>query len=342
MRFMSKFFLLLFPILFSIQLQAQITFETSDLPVSGTAYSSYFSLESPQFPMPKTGANMNWDYSGILSTKSISYSYTKSSSEIYKDATLLMTNRMDTSVASYFLKPGQHGLYFVSEAKDNAPTEGNQEELMMAAPISYGQTIVDSSRFVEIDTFNNTVIKFFRFVRQKYTALGYGSIVTSSERYDNTLLVERKLYTYDSTQFIGYPETVARLDTFIIYSWMQKDNMLPVVFEIQIIPDSSGNRNIISAYSSKQALSPVADPNKSIGSIHYPMPADQQVTIQFPEHVTGSLVLYGVDGQEKLNKKLYNSAGIILETSALPSGIYNYQVFTEKGNYIKNNLMVVH
>lgn len=345
---MKKTILALHALIFvSWNSQAQISISQSDLPVIST-FTNVSSGESAVFAYPKTGAAKTWDYSdfapGDTTFVSIKAASSSSHSGAFPTATFVVENsgRDGSDGTEIFFNKGSKGLYVLGIDTSNHNIHFNRPQLYTPAPINYGDKIKDSSR-IAIDSGNAFITyKIRKFTRETFQAVGYGSIKTPAGTFDNTLLIKEVQYTYDTTSIAFStldPQVSVVLDTAITYTWVQKDNTLPFVFDLDV--NKAETAAISGSYYTKQVLLSVSK-SESTFSRQYPIPADQQLTIELKKAQEGTVTLYDLNGRALRTDRTGLSDKMVLETASLPAGMYVYEIKSSTGTLIRNTMVVSH
>lgn len=78
--------------------------------------------------------------------------------------------------------------------------------------------------------------------------------------------------------------------------------------------------------------------NKNRDIIVYPNPAQDFIKIRFPENKIASVSVFNTNGQQKLNKILYNKNNT-LETGRLGTGLYFIRIETD-GRTITEKIII--
>lgn len=323
--------------------QAHIQISEEDL-LSPTIITQIDDDGSTRFAMPGLGGAKVWDYlhfsPGDTTVASIKTASSSPHYSEFPDATLVEESNGENS--SIFYKTGKNGLYFIGGYIDTVKFEYKRQVLVYPAPISYEQTIKDSSR--SESAYPQYFFTGVLCTRDKFEAVGYGTVKTPAGTFSNTLLIKETHYRYDTSTYAipGVSPTVyITLDTTVRYSWYQKDSELPVLLSFDI--DSLGKVSNAS-YLIKGNVTSVVSGKVNENFFHqYPVPADKQLVIELQKGMEGTLTVYDINGQSKFRQSVNNPTDkVLLETGSLPEGMYFYEITSSSGVVVKNKIAVAH
>ena len=329
-----------------VQTYAQVTITQEDLPSVGRTV-EYSNGENDFFELPSTGVGQNWNFTDFTPGDTFVTTIRNASESPYAskfpDATLFEENNVGEENDFVFYIPGKNGLYAAGLyfGSYDSTIRFQKPALLYAAPISFGETIHDSSRVYHSGLVKGLQYTITTFSRETFQAVGYGNISTPAGTF-NTLLIKASKYIYDST--IVYlpesPDIQIELDTNVSYFWVQKNKNLPVVFEMGLT--NSGDAVLYASYYSTDIPTALQILPNTDFSNHYPVPADTRVTIELRNPKDGIFTLSTLDGVKQLSIPVQQSKRIEVPTSELTAGMYVYEFKSDDGSIIKNKIVVTH
>lgn len=342
-----SFFLCMCSMLFYFNTSAQVTITKEDLLAPTTL--TQFSQSGSMFPIPEKGADKFWDYSAVVADDTIEANFKEAFSSPYfyefPSASLVLSYKEDRS--SHFYKTGANGLYHFASTYfgDSSIFKYEQPHLILPAPITYGQTIIDSTRKIEYYKYQDpNKPPFRRYItssKDVYEAIGYGSVKTPAGTYDNALLVcvtseHNDTSSYSNHQF----PTDIRKYTTVFYTWLIKDSSFPFVLTLaKSLVDT--NTTDVTYFAKKIATSMPGTRNENF--FQYPVPADKQFFIELKKGIEGMLTVYDINGQIKFRQSVNNATNkVFVETESLPEGMYFYEIKSSSGSVVKNKITVAH
>ena len=301
---MKKIYLLAFTIL-STATYAQ-TIVQGDLPFSGLAWTSGVDTNYAD-PVPPGGASQNWDFS------TLQYSYIDTSG--FQDAAgtpyastfpgaNLASHKVSTDEWSYFISSST-GFYVNGFATPASAFVLNPPQMYIPVPFSYGDMHTDISRIVIDTTFSTYAAQIIINFHADFHADGYGSLITPTATYPNTLRVKQTMLETDSlmVDYLGNGNYIllgSQQSQKTYYRWYQHAGTANYILGIDA--DSLGVMATGSDYVMQWAVLGIPVTEENTLAV-FPNPASNQITITGVNGLT-TIEFYNMPGQ-----KVYRSDG---------------------------------
>lgn len=259
---MKKTLLFVSVLFFSLTVISQSIYNATDYVSSGDSIhlsSTVSGLQS--FKFDTTGANINWDYSGLALSSQSDSKWISPSDGGYKNSwcgsngiiigcnsqfsqfTDLASQGLDSLVIGtisfknivHHYKKGSTNLSYkmfgATIQKGNLPitipVQYDNADTVISFPIQYAAK--DSNNYAYSIDLNSQGINFKNVVRGKRVnhVEGWGSIVTPYKTYSNALKIKTIIYKEDSL-YTGQ-NTTGKKDTLVKYAWYDTSEKIPVL-----------------------------------------------------------------------------------------------------------------
>jgi hypothetical protein len=361
---MKKNYLTAINILLAIIAHAQITFQSTDLPLVNATLTG-ISDSVTTYSLPSTGANQVWDYSQMLNqkidaTKLLPYTV---SGSVFSQATMVSKGLATATVSGGFSTGGfsipsnayiftnSKGLYLNGISLAPSKISGyvtdtnlifNPALAIMRTPITYNTIVLDSSKNVTTYSYFGYTLTSTSYYKTTFTGIGWGSLKTPEGTFQNTLLVKTHTISYAADD----PSTV---NTSTTYIWVQKSNQTPFLCSMSL--NSSGTlckegtyyKNMGSSTTTTTGTTTAIEKSLSVNTKQYPIPSNNVLYIELPLKASKSeLTIFRIDGA-LLEKRTFNEESILeINTSVYPAGTYLYQISTDQNVYSVSKFTVAH
>ena len=347
-----KTFITLFVTLFTGAIAiAQPTLNLGGMPGFGTTIRTS-AVNAAGISPGAAGANQTWNFTAYPDTGAIdSFTFvnpaTTPFASTYPSATTAFINESDTTSVYGYFKESSAAFELLgvvlSDANDDFVTLYTNPQMIYGFPSSYNSTFTDVYRsFADYPALGAT---FVSNGTMNYVVDGYGTLITTSGTYPNTLRIKRQEISTDSTltdfgDFVSESrgtsyEWVTVAQGASIGIWTISTDTTEGTFGQ---PDSysqnvTHTRGDFSTASIKQS--------QNLNLSVFPNPANDKVLILLPGDATVSLL--DLSGRLVLTQNFTVTAGSmpIVDVSALPSSTY---ILKAEGKSFSANgkLIVVH
>lgn len=335
---MKSIKLLFFALLLSASVFAQPTITTAELPIAGLAWttandSAYFT------PVLPGGANVTWDYSGLLNSYIDTVGFRASAGTPYASSfpTSNLAAYDPASGAWTYVTTNSTGLYFDGFTE---PTFGtlnfSTPQLVVPVPFSFGSTRTNNSGFTVDTNLNGTNIRFEIAIQSQFEGDGYGTVILPTGNYNNVLRVKT---TTLSTNTIS-TELVPGTGIYIPVSTSQSQSTTfshyqegaTASFILDIDADSLGLTTNSSSYLLQSVVLSTPELSESREATVYPNPASNSLLIEgvgFEKSIT----VYGIDG--KIVSLSVTPSGVDgrVDVSNLSNGLYFFTAGKRAGKF---------
>ncbi len=313
---------------------AQITFSQEDHPVIGTSLIGEGQDIGEVLGEPATGANQSWDFSNyVIMDPAGALNFV---SPIGTDC---QDNFPNASTASVQTDGGTSTIYFISQQDGfyidgtcqssnniSIPDDSDPNELLFPSPFTYEDTRSNTSSNQEFFEFPGGVQTFTTTTITTTEAVGYGTLITPENSYQNTLQIKLTEIEIDSSTIdfedpSTEDEVSVEYDTTVTYRWLQKGSAHPIICELSV--DGTVWEDITFF---KNAITSIQD--------------SKMASIWTSLSDGGNSIIIHRNDEEKLSFKIHNINGQMLieeknksklNISSLPTGLYLLQIKDEQG-----------
>ncbi len=343
---------------------SQITIDTSNLPVSGTAYETGIDT----MPLISIGiADINaqvWDFRNLSADKTDSISFSNPTSTVYgsnfPSADMAVAINLGFTDAIGYLIKDLSGLYSIGLGMDLSGFGisgidtiiglANPTEQIFTSPMTLGTTLLDTGRYYAVIDKNlgdGCDTTFAHYTTKIITADAWGTLITCSGNfnilrvYESTIIVDSLYIEVPPLCILGPISLELFRDTTYRY-WYMTDSSIykyPLVFVTTDANDSISR--------SVEFIRKLFD-TCLIVSIHktelintnakiYPNPANETVILHFENHAKRkySLKIHNVLGRQIFedNMEAFNQPVIKrkYDVSAFHEGIYLFRLMDDAG-----------
>jgi hypothetical protein len=330
---------------------AQPTMNLSGMPELGTVIFSS-AVEAGGISPGASGANQTWNFSAYPDTGAVdSFTFVSPEStpfaSTFPSATIAYANITSASSVYGYIKESNTALELVGAAFTDGTTQFNNiytnPQTIYGFPGTYNSTLSDTYRSSAfIADFGATLVSTGT---QNYVIDGYGTLITSSGSYPNTLRIKKRDISTDSTltdfgEFITEARnttyewvTVGPGSTLGIWS-ISNDTTLGTFGQpdtyTQSVTHTQGNFANVS-------IEPLSSAQLSI----FPNPASDQALFMLPKDAHVSLLDIGGRTVREQDYSIADGSMPLMNISDIPSGTYIVQA-TAKGYFAFGKLVVTH
>ena len=216
---MIRSVLLLLLLISSHLYYAQVTIEGTYLPVRNTRIKQVWDTAALTMPVPTTGPNQVWDFSGAFSNIVDTFDLA-----VYEPAaTPYFSDFPDATHASYLRSPFEladslwlyflvdtNGIqnmgYYSEKSTAQGLIVGDPTEFVMPMELNYLDTHLDTSRYEGFINYAGFPAKFVRVMYKNMIADGYGTLITPDGTFSDVMLGKEAIYEFDSI-FIDFSGT---------------------------------------------------------------------------------------------------------------------------------------
>jgi hypothetical protein len=334
---------------------AQITITSADLPVVGLAFTRAVD-DNYVAAIPPGGAAQTWNYSSLLNT------YVDTVAFMPVAGTPFAAQFPTANLASYDPSSGTYA-YFTSNttgfyqngATDTSLAAGyvafNPAYLFIPTPFTYLDTRTSTGRAEIYTTFfdstlGNVNIKIVHHIESTFLCDGWGSLQLPNATYNNTLRAKVTELSTDSILAdpfnLGiYSFVTATTTQTVAYRWVGHG---PAAYLLGINADSLGTTSESSEYLLNSVVLGTHEASgKNSSVLAYPNPASDKMNFAWGQEIQATgLTIFNAIGQVVAETKMNGINKLEIPVSALPNGIYFYQLTTVQGQIEKGKFNVAH
>jgi hypothetical protein len=305
------------------------TLVQSDLPFSGLGWTSGVDTSYAD-PVPPGGASQTWDFS------TLQYSYVDTSGFMDAAGTAyagsfpsanLAAHDLTTNEWTYFTSAAT-GFYVNGFVTDTATYVINPRQMYVPVPFSYGDQHTDISSVSTPTIIQSLAAIVILNFHADFQADGYGTLITPTATYSNTLRVKETMLETDSLMidYLGtgnYVFFASQQTQKNYFRWFQHGATANYILGIDA--DSLGNFATRSDYVMQWAVLGTNDitPESELGV--YPNPVRDELRIQ--GHQITSVTIFNAASQEVIHIRSVSPAitnGLTVNVNSLAPGIYFY------------------
>lgn len=347
--------LFIITILFHWSVSAQITIDQNDMPDPGDTVRLSTALLLPGNDPAATGANYNWDYSGLIPVSQaldtfISVSTTPLAYQLYFNSPLDPNKATIASPqGSLAFIPGfevNNVFEFYRETSGSfsflgfggelqgipLPVKFTPPDVLYTFPLTPGKSDSSNSQFsLSLPGLGAVLVKRFR----RNLADGYGTLVTPYGTFQ-TLRIKSVIEEYDSIYLDTLSQGIAINRNYTEYKWLGKGFDAPLL-SVTV----EGPLTTITYLDSNRNISSGTDNDKPAGVSFrlYPNPASDQLFLEFkllrPSDIDARIL--SLDGRVIYEARLGRlNPGITLKNIPLPAnrftpGFYLVEILSDYG-----------
>lgn len=325
-----------FSLLAGLTLNAQITINTSDLPVLGDTLRYSIALPSAALGLSNTGANITWDYKNLVPRIQGVDTYKTASQAGY---TGIGAGAYGFKISDSLGIPGApvtlnnvYNFFSVKTSPSRFVAEGFAAKINNVLPLAAVYSDEDEWYFLPL-TFmqsNNSTFKLSASVlglgtlkmqgTRATTVDGWGTIETPFTTAPVPVLrIRSEVDETDSIVYNSMPFAFSRHS--VDYKWMANGQHYPMLWITTTIVGATETPTSVRYRDSKRNLLGIAGPSKAIEALQvYPNPATgNEVTVKIPAS-WNNYKLHVYDATGKLLSEVANQSKI--GTTLLPPGMY--------------------
>ncbi|MFM7218169.1 MAG: hypothetical protein ACKO1U_09140 [Bacteroidota bacterium] len=329
-------------LLLSISLMAanaQPTITTAQLPIAGLAWTTandtnYFAS------IPAGGANVTWDYTGLLNQYLDTLGFTSATGTPYAGSfpTSNLAAYDAPNLTWGYYTTNNSGFYQDGFVDANGSVFAlNNGALFVPVPFTYGNTRTSSTGFTIDTSLSGTNLRITIAVTSDFLADGYGTLLLPNSSYSDVLRVKGTDLTTTTVAAEAFPGTgiyvnvstsQSQTTSFRYYTQSQAS------FVLDIEADSLGTTSNSSSYLVQSVIlsAPTAEAGAALSVS--PNPADNFVTITITDSGVRSIALYSLDGRSFNLPLLGMGAEKRLDTGNLPEGLYFFKAGMSVGKFV--------
>lgn len=341
-------------IVFCINLNAQVTISSSEMPASGTSY--VVSNTSSISNYTAAGANLNWDFSGLtpLSQDTLTYE-TPISAVIPITYIATFNNPLDPDHKAttakeenlsipvpgitvtdvyFFYKLGSSDFRQVGMGANISgaalPVKMDPTDRIYVLPIHYN----DKDTSVSFFEASIPTIGYYSSSKTRYNhADAYGTVKTPYGTFQALRIKSTCNYhdsLYSEQMGIGFPNDRQEIE----YKWMVQGFKIPVI----TVTERTGVASVV--YIDSLRNIGISEAN-DLSGILFPNPASKVVTVLNPQpSQPAEIQIFSLNGQMVLNDRIeMNTSSRVIDIKSLNPGIYSV-VISNKEQHIIRKLMV--
>lgn len=309
---MKKSFTLLFSLAIVLATFAQSTITRTSYDYSFGEDYDMSTVDAETFGAISEGANMTWDYSGLVSTNTFtSYIVSPTSSPNNSSFSPATYCGYDGDATYSYIYVDNSIYEMIGIDRTGTIMAYSDPERLMQFPFTYNTTFSDD--FV-VDFLSNGV-DFHREGTVTVTGVGYGSVTTPAGSFTDVLLIKTvEVYSDEYEMMEGFPQTINY--TSNIYHWIKPNVQGALLTYSESITD----------FGDAKSAMYLVSPNVRIKEINklkvdmYPNPTKDFVTIKTESNIN-SVSISNSLGQVVLKQNFYLNE-FKINILDLESGIY--------------------
>jgi len=327
-----------------VLLKAQPTIVQADFPTPGTLWVDFGDSRTGVHTITPAGPSQTWNYASAFvvdDTTVLNFilpsAVPNGWGSSFPSSGVALYSAVDTT-AEFFksLSNGFYadGTYYGSLTTTFNTLDFNPDQLLVPGNFTYNSTRNNTSLIV-LDQIGPPNIRVKAYTVQSFLGDAYGSLVTPTGTYPNTLRIKETDYSLDST-FIDITGTgtytfvnaSGPTDTSVVYNWL-KNGALALLMSIDydLINQQSNGADYYSL--TPVGISEVTSENSPMHV--YPNPTDVDWIKFDMENADGkTLRIFSVEGKLLREENITGLNSITLSTNSFSKGIYFYEVYSNK------------